>query len=89
MPKGAEQISQNVKDKVLEFYQLNDFTRLCPGKKDFASLFLNGKKVHKQKRLILLHLKELYIELKRCTQITSELRSKWCINMCLHLSPKC
>ena len=36
---------QNVKDKVLEFYQLDDFTRLCPGKKDFVSVFLNGKKV--------------------------------------------
>ena len=47
--KKGQQIPQNVKDEVLEFYQIDDFTRLCPGKKDFVSVFLNGKTVHKQK----------------------------------------
>ena len=34
--KKGHQIPQNVKDKVLEFYHLDDVTRLCPGKKDFV-----------------------------------------------------
>ena len=54
-----------MREKVLEFYQLDDFTRLYPGKKSFVSVFLNGEKVHKQKHLILLDLKELYIECKK------------------------
>ena len=63
--KKGQQIPQNVKDKILEFYQLDDFTRLFPGKKNFVSVLLNGKKVHKQKRLILLCLEEIYIEFKK------------------------
>ena len=34
--KKGQQIRQNVKDKVLEFYQLDEFTKLCPGKKCFS-----------------------------------------------------
>ena len=40
----GQQIPQNVKDKRLEFYQLDYFTRLCPGKKDFVLALLNGKR---------------------------------------------
>ena len=63
--KKGQQIPQIVKDKELEFYQLDDSARLCPVVKNVLSVFLNGKKVHKQKRLILLHLQELYIEFKK------------------------
>ena len=84
----GQQIPQNVKDKVLELYQLDDFTRLCPGKKGCVSVFLNGKKVHKQKRLILLRLKELYIQFKKMHPNHKigfskfcELRSKWYITV--------
>ena len=86
--KKGQQIPQSVKDKVLEFDQLDDFTWLRPGKKDFVSVFLNGKKVHKQKRLILLRLKELYIEFKKMYPDYKigfskfcELRLKWCITV--------
>ena len=37
---------------------------MCPGKKDCVSIKINAKKIKKQKRL-LVHLKELYIELKK------------------------
>ena len=54
--KKGQQILQNVKGKGLEFYKLDDSNRLCPVNKDFVSVFLNSKKkIHKEKRLILLH----------------------------------
>ena len=77
-----------MREKVLEFYQLNDFTRLYPGKKSFVSVFLNGEKVHKQKHLILLDLKELYIKFKKMYPDYKigfskfcELRPKWCVTV--------
>ena len=86
--KKGQQIPQNVKGKVIKFYQLDDFSRLCPGKKDFVSVFLNGKKIRKQKRLILLCLKELYVEFKNMYPDYKigfskfcEFRPKWCITV--------
>ena len=32
---------------------------MCPGKKDCVSIKINGEKIKKQKRLLLVHLKEL------------------------------
>ena len=37
--KKGQQISQNIKDKGLKLYQLDDFTRLCPGKKILSLRF--------------------------------------------------
>ena len=34
--KKEQQIPENVQDRVLDFYQSDDFTRPCPGKKDFV-----------------------------------------------------
>ena len=63
--KKEQEIPQNVKDKILELYKLDDFTRLYSGKKDFVSVFLDCKKVYNQKSLILICLKELYIKFKK------------------------
>ena len=53
-----------MKDKVLEFYQLDDFNKLCSSKKDFVSVFLNGKKDR-----FYFAWKSFISSLKRCTQI--------------------
>ena len=58
-----------------------------PGKKDFVSVknILTGKKEHKQKRLILCNLKELYIKFRETHDMKigfstfCTLRPKWCI----------
>ena len=52
---------------VYSMYELFSFF-LCPGKKDFVSVHINGVKVHKQKRLILVRMKELYLEFKKLNQ---------------------
>lgn len=56
-PKSGKKLSELVLSKVNAFYEDNEYSRLCPGKKDFVSSRINGKKVHKQKRLILVILK--------------------------------
>ena len=58
---------------------------MCPGKKDYVSIKINVEKIKKQERLLLVRLKELYIEFKkRNLQLKigftkfCELRPKWC-----------
>ena len=48
-------------DAVVDFYEDSQNSRLMPGKKDFISI---KKNVHKQKRLVLSNLKELYSSFK-------------------------
>ncbi|XP_076820954.1 uncharacterized protein LOC143466202 [Clavelina lepadiformis] len=64
-------------------YENDEFTRLMPGIKDYVSV---SKNVHKQKRLILCNLKELYAtfcekypELKIRFSKFCSLRPKWCV----------
>ena len=57
---------------------------MCPGKKEFVKI--NDKKEHKQKRLLLLNLKELHIELLQFGQSIRfpkfcQLRPKWYITV--------
>ena len=83
--KKGNVLSDETKLKVLEIFQSDEFSRMCPGKKDCVSIKINAEKIKKQKRL-LVHLKELYIELKkRNPQLKigftkfCELCPKWCI----------
>ena len=84
-PKKGVSLPENVIQEVIDFYEDDEFSRLMPGKKDYVSL---GKKIHKQKRLLLCNLNELYASFKQkyphhkigfskfCT-----LRPKWCITV--------
>lgn len=78
-------ITEDTKAAVLEFYQDDEYTRLMPGKKDSVSI---GKKVHKQKRLILCNLHELFSEFKKVYPTFKvgfskfcSLRPKWCVTV--------
>ena len=53
-------LPEETRSLVESFYQ-DEYSRQMPGKKDFVSISCN---VHKQKRLILCNLKELYIAFK-------------------------
>ena len=47
--------------KVKEFFERDDVSRLCPGKKDCVSVKLeDGRKEKVQKRLLFSNLKEIY-----------------------------
>ena len=49
---------------IKDFYELDDISRIMPGKKDFVSVRQDDKRVHVQKRLLLSNLKELYQQFK-------------------------
>lgn len=83
--KRGKKLSNEVKIKVLEFFEDDEFSRMCPGKKDFVSVRINGEKVQKQKRLLLSNMKEMYIAYRERNgpeigfSKFCELRPKWCI----------
>ena len=66
------------------FYQSDEFSRMCPGKKEYVSVKIDGVKQHKQKKLLLTNLKELQLEFlkqsqeKICFSKFCQLRPKWC-----------
>ncbi len=62
--KEGPSLPSEVINLVDGFYQSDDISRVMPGKKDFVSVRLEGKRRHFQKRLILSNLKEVYREFK-------------------------
>ena len=82
LTKKGKSLSQNTINLVKAFYEDDEFSRQMPGKKDYLSVSGN---THKQKRLILSNLNELYANFKSRYVGTSigfskcELRPKWCV----------
>ena len=84
--RGGRQLSEDVKERIMKFYQSEEYSRTCPGKKDFVTMKEDGEKVHKQKQLLLVNLKELYVEYKSKYPTDKvgfskfcDSRLKWCI----------
>jgi len=81
--KKGKILPQKTLDLVQSFYEDDEYSRQMPGKKEYVSI---DRKVHKQKRLVLCNLSELYTSFKEkypdvkigfskfCT-----LRPKWCV----------
>ena len=42
--KLGNPLSQGTKEKVQEFYELDEFSRACPGKKDYVSVIIEKEK---------------------------------------------
>ena len=85
----SNKLDAEVKTKIIDFYHDDEFTRICPGKKDFVSVrdHKTGLKEHVQKRLILCNLNELHAEFELQHKIKiglstfCKLRPKWCVNV--------
>lgn len=61
--KAGKPLSTETIKLVVDFYQSDEYSRICPGQKDFVSVRTNsGTREQKQKRLLLINLKELYLE---------------------------
>jgi hypothetical protein len=72
-------------DLLLQFYEDDEYSRMMPGRKDYVSV---GKGIHKQKRLLLCNLRELYSEFKVVHpeinvgfSMFCSLRPKWCVSV--------
>jgi len=86
--KGSRDLAQATVEKVIEIYQSDEYSRMCPGKKEYVSVKIEGKKVQKQKRILLINLKEMYEMFKRQAPIHKigfskfcELRPRWCVTV--------
>ena len=89
-PKKAKKLSEETKRRVIDFYNDDEVSRVCPGKKDFVSVINSeGKREHVQKRLLLANLRELYLHFKEKSGDEDnigfskfcELRPRWCITV--------
>ena len=68
MPPKRKQpgLGENICSKVTQFYQDDEISRLCPGKKDFVRVKNSDREKEKvQKRLLLGNLKEIYLQYKK------------------------
>lgn len=59
-PKLGKRLETSIVEKVIEFYNSDDVSRIMAGKKNYVTVKENGNKIHKQKRLMLSNLRESY-----------------------------
>ena len=84
--KRGKTVNGDVKQRIHDFYQSDEYSRMCPGKKEYITVRDGTIKEQKQKRLLLANLRELYLEYKHKNPSDKvgfstfcELRPKWCI----------
>ncbi|KAK0054669.1 ARL14 effector protein [Biomphalaria pfeifferi] len=71
----------------LKIFEDDEISRMCPGQKEFLSIRIDGQRVHRQKRLLLLNLKEMHVEFKKRTAMKiglskfCSLQPPWCITV--------
>jgi len=87
MKRGRKLDDSTVK-MLIQFYNNDEYSRICPGKKDFVSIKQSsGVRLHEQKRLVLVNLKELHLEFVKTTGIHlgfstfCSLRPKSCVTV--------
>ena len=89
-PKKANKLSEEMKMKVIDFYNDDEVSRVCPGKKDFVSVIHSqGKQEHVQKLLLLASLRKRYLHFKEKSGDEDniefskfcQLRPRWCITV--------
>lgn len=78
VPARGKSLSDAVVQAVQLFYREDDISRMMPGAKDFVSVREDGKRVHKQRRLILMNLNELHALFKQRFPDFSVGLSKFC-----------
>ena len=76
--KIGKALSGDVSETVGNFYQQDEYSRRCPGMKDFVSVTKDSVKTKHQKRLLLLNIKQLFPEFKKEYSIVKIGFSKFC-----------
>lgn len=62
---GFKRLDNRTVETIQTFYRSDAVSRICPGLRDYKMVDDEGKKQAKQRRLILMNLKELFVEFKR------------------------
>lgn len=86
LPKKGKTIPDEIISNVINFFEDDEVGRLCLGAKDYVSVKTGDGRDHRQKRLILGNLKEIYKLFKekypsyriRFSKFC-QLRPKWCV----------
>ena len=65
LPRKKGHQLDDVINLVKQFYEDDEYSRMCPEAKEYKSVTTDGVKRKKQKRLLLLNIKELYIEFRK------------------------
>lgn len=76
--KQGHGLPAHVVKLIKDFYSDDEFSRQCPGQKDFVIVHDELGKRHVQKRMLLVNLKELYIEFKKRLGDIKVGKSKFC-----------
>ena len=63
--KVGKALSGDVSEIVSNFYQQDEYSRCCPGMKDFVSVTKDSVKMKHQKLLLQLNIKQLFLEFKK------------------------
>ena len=82
-PKSGRALSKDV-DCVINFYCNHQYSRMCAGKKECLTVKVDGQKEKLQKRLLLLNIREVFLEFKKVNPDVQIGFSKFC-----ELRPKC
>ena len=87
-PARGKPLSNETMKAIKEFYYQDEVSRIMPGAKDFVSVREGSVRLHKQRRLLLLNLNELYVlfkerhpEIKVGLSKFCELRPKECVTV--------
>ena len=67
--KVGKALSGDVSEIVSNFYQQDEYSRCCPGMKGFVSVKKDSVKTKHQKCLLLLNIKDYFLNLKKNTQL--------------------
>ena len=85
-PKKYPSLEKEVIDLIVSFYEHDENSRMLPRKKDFVFVKVNNGRLHMQKRLLLINLKELHQlfkekhpEVKCSFYKSAALRPKHCV----------
>ena len=84
--RTRKSISEELRRTLKMFYQNDEYSRMCPGKKEYLSTKIKGRKEHKQKWLLIVNLKELHLEFLKLEQPIGfpkfcQLCQKWSITV--------
>ncbi|ESO10181.1 hypothetical protein HELRODRAFT_168053 [Helobdella robusta] len=85
--KKGETIDEHTTQSVIDFYNQQEISICCPGKKDFVTVTEGQQKVYHQKKILLANIKEIYFEfvkqknLKIGFSTFFKLRPPWCVTV--------
>ena len=72
---------EHFSENMIAFYQNDKYSRMCPGKREYVRVRIDGRYQHKQNRPLLVKLKELYLD------FTKEMDMSVSFSTCCTLNP--